>query len=60
MAEKIIGSFSVKRLDVLDENGNADDALMPALPDEEIRKIYEMLVLVRTFDQRAGSSPSPS
>ena len=53
MAEKIIGSFSVKRLDVLDENGNADDALMPALPDEEIRKIYEMLVLVRTFDQRA-------
>jgi pyruvate dehydrogenase E1 component alpha subunit len=53
MAEKILGSFSVKRLDVLDENGNADDALMPALPDEEIRRMYEMLVSVRTFDGRA-------
>jgi pyruvate dehydrogenase E1 component alpha subunit len=55
MPEKIMESFSVKRLDILDETGNVDDALMPALPDEEITRMYEMLVLARTFDQRALS-----
>ncbi len=53
MPEKEIGSFQVRRLDILDESGNVDESLMPALPDGEIKRIYEMLVLVRTFDQRA-------
>jgi pyruvate dehydrogenase E1 component alpha subunit len=55
MPEKIMESFSVKRLDILDETGNVDDTLMPDLPDQEIKRIYEMLVLARTFDQRALS-----
>jgi len=53
MPEKIIESFNVKRLDILDENGNADESLMPSLTDDEIRKMYEVMVLARTFDQRA-------
>ncbi len=53
MPEKILESFQVKRLDILDEKGNADVSLAPALTDEELKRMYETLVLVRTFDQRA-------
>jgi len=53
MPETIIESFTVKRLDILDENGVADESLMPQLSDDEIKKIYELLVLCRTFDGRA-------
>jgi pyruvate dehydrogenase E1 component alpha subunit len=53
--EKIIDSFQVKRLDILDEKGNADSALLPSFSDEELKRMYELLVLVRTFDQRALS-----
>jgi len=53
MPEKIIESCNVKRLEVLDEQGNADESLMPPLSSEQIKKMYELLVLSRTFDQRA-------
>ena len=53
MPEKMIESFNVKRLEILDEKGNADESLMPALPDADIRRLYELLVLSRTFDHRA-------
>jgi pyruvate dehydrogenase E1 component alpha subunit len=55
MPEKIIESFEVKRLDILDEKGKADESLIPPLTDEEIRKMYEVMVLSRTFDRRALS-----
>jgi len=53
MAERIIESFEVKRIEILDEKGNADESLMPALSDSDIRRIYELLIIARTFDQRA-------
>jgi len=53
MAEKIIESFQVKRIEILDEEGNVDESLMPSLSDTDIRRIYELLILARTFDQRA-------
>lgn len=53
MPERILESINVKRLDILDEQGNADAALAPQLSDVELRNMYETLVLVRTFDQRA-------
>jgi pyruvate dehydrogenase E1 component alpha subunit len=53
MAERIIESFQVKRLEILDEKGNVDESLMPSLSDPDIQRIYEILVLARTFDQRA-------
>jgi len=53
MPEHIVESFQVKRLEILDEKGNGDSALMPSLTDEQIKKMYELLVLSRTFDQRA-------
>ncbi|HWR57973.1 MAG TPA: pyruvate dehydrogenase (acetyl-transferring) E1 component subunit alpha [Thermodesulfovibrionales bacterium] len=53
MPEKILESFTVKRLDILDEGGNVDQSLMPPLSDEDIRRFYEVMVLARSFDQLA-------
>jgi pyruvate dehydrogenase E1 component alpha subunit len=53
MPEYVLGSFEVKRLDVLDEKGNADAALIPSLSDDDVKRMFEVLVLARTFDQRA-------
>jgi pyruvate dehydrogenase E1 component alpha subunit len=53
MPEELLASFAVKRLSVLDEQGNVDDTLMPTLPEAEVRRIYEAMVLARTFDERA-------
>src|SRR5512138_3279852 len=53
MPEELLASFAVKRLSVLDEQGNVDDTLMPSLSEAEVRRIYEAMVLARTFDERA-------
>jgi pyruvate dehydrogenase E1 component alpha subunit len=53
MSEALIESFYVKRLDILDEKGDIDESLMPSLSQNEIIKMYELLVLSRTFDHRA-------
>ena len=53
MPEQILDSFQVKRLVILDEKGNADEALMPHLSDADMKKMYELIVLLRAFDQRA-------
>lgn len=53
MPERIIDSFSVRRLDVLDEKGDADIALMPSMSEAYIRRMYELMVLSRTFDRFA-------
>ena len=55
MPEKVIESFQVKRLDILDERGDVDESLMPPLSDKEITKMYELLVLSRTYDHYALS-----
>lgn len=53
MAERIIESFQVKRIEILDDKGNVEESLMPSLSDADMRRIYELLILARTFDQRA-------
>src|SRR5271169_3175831 len=53
MPEKTIESISVKRLEILDEKGEVDSSLMPALSDAEIKKMYELFVLARIYDERA-------
>ena len=52
MPERVVESFAVKRLDILDAQGNIDESLAPKLSDDETKKMYELLVLLRTFDQR--------
>lgn len=55
MPEKIIESINIRRIEILDATGAVDAALMPSLADNEIQRLYELLVLSRTFDQRALS-----
>jgi pyruvate dehydrogenase E1 component alpha subunit len=53
MPEETISTFAVRRLTILDEQGVADEALMPPLSDADIAGMYESMVLARTFDHRA-------
>jgi len=53
MPEELLASFAVKRLGILDEYGNCDETLMPALSEAQIRRFYEAMLLARTFDERA-------
>ena len=53
MVKKVLKEFKIEHLQILDENGNCDEALMPKLSNDEIKKMYEMLVLARVFDQKA-------
>ncbi len=53
MAEETLATFTIRRLAVLDEHGVADEPLLPALSEEELLRLHELMVLARTFDQRA-------
>ncbi len=55
MPEVILESFELKYLSVMDETGHIDKSIMPSLSDEEIKKIYELMIISRTFDQYALS-----
>ena len=53
MAKKLIETFSVERLEILDEDGNCDEELRPALDNAQVKQLYEWMVLARTFDDKA-------
>lgn len=53
MVKKVIQNFEVEYLQILDENGKVDEKLMPKLSNKQIKELYEMMVLVRTFDDKA-------
>ncbi len=55
MPETRIASFEVKKLEICDLEGNADPALEPKLTSEELRRMYERMVLSRVFDRKAFS-----
>ena len=53
MPKKVLKEFKVEYLQILDEHSNCDESLMPKLSGEDIKKMYEMLILIRVFDQKA-------
>lgn len=53
MPKTLIEAFSVEWLQILDEDGNCDEELRPSLDNEQIKKLYEWMVLARTFDEKA-------
>ena len=53
MPEKTIESFSVHWLQVLDEYGTCDEEFRPLLDDANIKKLFEWMILARTFDNKA-------
>ena len=52
MVKKIIKTFDVEYLQVMDEEGNVDASLMPALSDKQIKEMYEIMILCRAFDEK--------
>lgn len=55
MPEELIETFSVRFLSIMDQDGNIDNSLIPSLTPDDIKRLYELMVLSRTFDQRALS-----
>ena len=53
MVSKVLDKFEVKYLQILDENGKADERLMPKISPDLIKKMYEFMVLTRVFDTKA-------
>jgi pyruvate dehydrogenase E1 component alpha subunit len=53
MPKQLVETFSVERLQILDEGGNCDEELLPSLDDTKIKKLFEWMVLARTFDEKA-------
>jgi len=52
MPRQEIERFSVSYLQILDENGNLDRELEPALGEEELKLLYRSMFLAREGDQR--------
>ena len=55
MTMKIVNTSPVKYLQILDERGKCDERLRPKLKPNELKRIYESMVLSRTYDERALS-----
>ncbi|MDH3444344.1 MAG: pyruvate dehydrogenase (acetyl-transferring) E1 component subunit alpha, partial [Deltaproteobacteria bacterium] len=53
MPHKLLETFSVESLQILDVDGNCDEELRPPISNEQIKKLFEWMVLARTFDQKA-------
>ena len=56
MPYKTIETIEVKYLQIIDEKGGADSALIESvIPDDRFREFFEAMVLARTFNHRALS-----
>src|SRR3989338_6407276 len=55
MASKVLKTFTLKYLQVLDENGKCDARLMPKLSPRQLVELYGLMVLARRFDEKALS-----
>jgi pyruvate dehydrogenase E1 component alpha subunit len=45
-------SYSIDRVEVLSPDGSVDESLMPDLSEDQIRRLYQQMVLTRQFDER--------
>lgn len=50
---RVVKSFDVKYLQVLNEKGEVDEKLMPDLSRDQVLELYEWMVLSREFDDKA-------
>ena len=55
MPYRVIDSFEVKYLQIVDATGNIDESLFDGFSEELIREFFEKLILSRTFNSRCLS-----
>ncbi|MBJ6802124.1 pyruvate dehydrogenase (acetyl-transferring) E1 component subunit alpha [Geomonas propionica] len=53
MPEVLLAEYQIKRLEVLNEKGEADPELLPDLSEAQMWRLYELMLLARIFDERA-------
>ncbi|MBI4146851.1 pyruvate dehydrogenase (acetyl-transferring) E1 component subunit alpha [Candidatus Woesearchaeota archaeon] len=53
--EKTVKTFSVRYVQILDENGDVDKKLEPKLSSQQLRELYKWMVVERVFDNTALS-----
>ncbi|MFB6166839.1 MAG: pyruvate dehydrogenase (acetyl-transferring) E1 component subunit alpha, partial [Candidatus Nanohaloarchaea archaeon] len=53
MPREEVASFTVEKLQVLDEDGNLDEDLEPELEDEELLEMYRVMKRSRRLDEKA-------
>ncbi|MGV8142326.1 MAG: pyruvate dehydrogenase (acetyl-transferring) E1 component subunit alpha [Candidatus Pacearchaeota archaeon] len=51
--ERVIAEFKVPYLQVLDEKGNFDKKNAPQISDDDLKKIYQTMIVTRAFDDKA-------
>jgi pyruvate dehydrogenase E1 component alpha subunit len=47
-----LASYGIDRVEVMDQEGHVDEALLPALSSEKMLALYGHMVLTRQFDER--------
>jgi pyruvate dehydrogenase E1 component alpha subunit len=53
MPKEVVKKFEVSMLKILDEEGNCDEELKPKLSDNQIKGLFELMILARAFDEVA-------
>ena len=53
MPREVVKKFEVSFVKILDEDGSCDDLLKPSLTNDQIKEIFELMILSRTFDDMA-------
>src|SRR3989338_1974986 len=48
-------SFEISKLEILNNEGNVDNALEPKLSNHLLKEMYEKMILSRVFDRKAFS-----
>ncbi|MGW8179216.1 MAG: thiamine pyrophosphate-dependent enzyme, partial [bacterium] len=50
--QKVVIDANLEFVSILDESGRVDSKLDPAIPDEDLLKLYRTMLLAREFDER--------
>ena len=50
---KTIQSFTIERIEILNEKGELDKKLLPKISDKQILEMYRWMFITRTFDKKA-------
>ncbi|MDO8627950.1 MAG: thiamine pyrophosphate-dependent enzyme, partial [Candidatus Diapherotrites archaeon] len=53
MVKKTLAEFKIEYMQIVDENINVDESLMPKISNEKIKQMFQWMALTRAFDEKA-------